>query len=139
MSDHISGANSIESRLPFFDHVFLEKYWSMPIQDFFSNGRGKAHMRKMMSEINPLEAFSDNKPKRPKPGNYYAIINDDSMFDFAMQYLSIPETKKKLQQLRPQIIGNSEQIKEHFGFLNLLYRQVFVNVWIEQVINARIP
>ena len=137
LSDHIAGANSIEARVPFLDHVFLEKYWSMPIQNFFSNGRGKAYIRRIMSDINPLAVFSDNNPKRPKPGNYYALINDDSMFEFAMQYLS-QDQKNDLLQMRSKALGNDEQIKKYFPLISICYRQLFLNVWREQVLGLNV-
>ena len=84
INDHVSASNGLEQRVPFLDHNFIEKYWSLPLPGFFANGIGKSYIRKSMFELYPLKAFKDRK-KKPKPGNYYALINDNNLYDLAME------------------------------------------------------
>ena len=70
--DRISMANSIESRSPFLDQVFIDYILSHSPKYYFKNGIPKFMLRKAMTNILPQE-YIDAK-KVPRPGNDIKIM-----------------------------------------------------------------
>ena len=80
MEDSNSMANSIESRVPFLDHKFVEYCVSHNTEEFMKNGENKAMLRQAMGKILPKSILS-RKSKSGRPGNdnflMYNILYDE--------------------------------------------------------------
>jgi len=61
--DRMSMASGVESRVPFLDHVLVEKVLQIPVYQHFENGRGKAILRHIARGRIPDEILD-----RPKIG-----------------------------------------------------------------------
>ena len=61
MEDSNSMANSIESRVPFLDHKFVEYCVSHNTEEFMKNGENKAMLRQAMGKILPKVFYLENQ------------------------------------------------------------------------------
>ena len=61
--DRASMANSIETRVPFLDHVLFELAWSLPHNFKISDGDGKLILKNLLSDFLPKDLYD-----RPKMG-----------------------------------------------------------------------
>lgn len=61
--DRASMASSVETRVPFLDHVLFEFAWRLPHSFKISNGHGKIILKKLLSDFLPKKLFD-----RPKMG-----------------------------------------------------------------------
>ena len=80
MEDSNSMANSIEARVPFLDHKFVEYCFSHNTEEFMKNGENKAMLRQAMKKILPSSVLS-RKSKSGRPGNdnflMYNVLNHE--------------------------------------------------------------
>ena len=91
--DRISMANSIESRSPFLDQVFIDYVLSHDPKYFFKNGISKFMLRKTMANILPKE-YIDGK-KIPRPGSDIKIMKLNSKeFKILIKKHSLPSFNK---------------------------------------------
>lgn len=68
MEDRNSMANSIESRVPFLDHNFVQYIFSIDPKYFMRAGENKKMLRTSMKNRLPLDVFN-RKSKSARPGN----------------------------------------------------------------------
>ena len=73
MEDRNSMAKSIESRVPFFDHKFIEYVFSHDYREFIKEGKNKSMLRRSMDKYLPQEVIQ-RKSKSPRPGNNSHLI-----------------------------------------------------------------
>ena len=130
ISDHLSSAVSLELRMPFMDHLFLETYWSTPCKDWFNDGFNKAYIRQAMARISKCDAFI-NSNKTPKPGNYDALIDDTDFFSFAMDSLKRKDQRDYLEGVRPFLMDSPGRKLRLRPTINLITRQLFYDIWEE--------
>ncbi|MDC1497003.1 asparagine synthase (glutamine-hydrolyzing) [Pelagibacteraceae bacterium] len=76
MEDRNSMANSIESRVPFLDHILVENVFKIKSSLFMKNGKNKYLLREIFKKY-----FSDEvvqrEQKSPRPGsNYFLMFNE---------------------------------------------------------------
>ena len=76
MEDRNSMANSIESRVPFLDHILVENVFKIKSSLFMKNGQNKYLLREVFKKY-----FSDDvikrKQKSPRPGsNNFLMFNE---------------------------------------------------------------
>ena len=91
--DRVSMANSIESRSPFLDHVFVDYILSHDPKYFFKNGIPKFMLRKAMTGLLPQE-YIDAK-KTPRPGNDNKIMKFYAKeFQILLKKCSLPYFNK---------------------------------------------
>ena len=75
MEDRNSMAHSVEARVPFLDHVLIEKVFSYHYSLFMKDGQNKYILRKALQEYMP-KAVLDRKGKSGRPGNNsYLVYN----------------------------------------------------------------
>ena len=83
MEDSNSMAHSIEARVPFLDHEFVEYCANHNINEFMKDGENKSMLRRAMAEILP-ESIISRKSKSGRPGNdnylIYNIIHFPKLF-----------------------------------------------------------
>jgi len=73
MEDRNSMAKSIEARVPFLDHVFVEMVFSHDFSEFMKGGDNKALLRKAMEGYIPVEVLN-RKNKTNRPGNHAHLV-----------------------------------------------------------------
>ena len=61
--DRAAMASSLETRVPFLDHKFIEYVWKIPHSHKFNNGEGKRVLKKILNKYIPK-----NLTERPKMG-----------------------------------------------------------------------
>ena len=80
MEDRNSMAHSVEARVPFLDHVLIEKAFSYHYSLFMKDGQNKYILRKALQEYLPKDVV-DRKAKSGRPGNnsylIYRILNEE--------------------------------------------------------------
>ena len=91
MEDRNSMANSIESRVPFLDHILVENAFKIKSSLFMKNGKNKYLLRKIFKKY-----FSDEviqrEQKSPRPGsNYFLMFNE--FFNQFIELLNTSEAK----------------------------------------------
>ena len=91
MEDRNSMANSIESRVPFLDHILVENAFKIKSSLFMKNGKNKYLLRKIFKKY-----FSDEviqrEQKSPRPGsNYFLMFNE--FFNQFVELLNTSEAK----------------------------------------------
>ncbi|MDA7546249.1 asparagine synthase (glutamine-hydrolyzing) [Alphaproteobacteria bacterium] len=91
MEDSNSMAHSIEARVPFLDHEFVEYCANHNINEFMKDGENKSMLRRAMAEILP-ESIISRKSKSGRPGNdNYLIYN--ILHEEMKEILSNPDFK----------------------------------------------
>jgi asparagine synthase (glutamine-hydrolysing) len=75
MEDRNSMAHSIEARVPFLDHYFLEKVFSFDYAEFMYSGVNKSMLRRAMKGLLPDEVIN-RRDKSPRPGSNVHFIYD---------------------------------------------------------------
>jgi asparagine synthase (glutamine-hydrolysing) len=73
MEDRNSMAKSIETRVPFLDHRFIEFVFSHDYKEFMRKGMNKSMLRRSMGKYLPQEVIQ-RKSKSPRPGNNSHLI-----------------------------------------------------------------
>ena len=80
MEDRNSMAHSVESRVPFLDHVFIEKIFSYHYSLFMKDGQNKYILRKGLEEYLHKDVVG-RKSKSGRPGNnaylIYHVLNHE--------------------------------------------------------------
>ena len=74
MEDRNSMANSIESRVPFLDHNFVQYIFSIDPKYFMQGGENKKMLRTSMENRLPIDIFN-RKSKSARPGNDHYFLN----------------------------------------------------------------
>lgn len=91
MEDQNSMANSLEARVPFLDHKFVEHIFSHHSSCFLKDGYTKYMLRKSLENTLPLE-ICWNRKKLQRPGN-------DAHFIYKVAPLILKEQLKKNKEL----------------------------------------
>lgn len=73
MEDRNSMAKGVEARVPFLDHVFVEKVFSHDFSEFMKGGTNKSMLRRAMNGYIPAEVL-DRKNKTNRPGNHAHLV-----------------------------------------------------------------
>ena len=71
--DRVSMSQSIESRVPYLDHVLIEKVFSYDFREFMFNAENKSMLRRSMKDILPAEVIN-RKDKSNRPKNDALIV-----------------------------------------------------------------
>jgi len=118
--DRISMANSIESRSPFLDQVFIDYILSHDPKYFFKNGISKFMLRKAMTGFLPREYIYGKKI--PRPGN------DNKIMKFYAKEFQILLKKHSLPYFNKAKISKkfkSDSKKMDFDKSSYFYFRVF--------------
>ena len=73
MEDRNSMGKSIESRVPFLDHKFVEMVFSHDVSEFMKYGENKSMLRRAMKPYLPDEIIN-RKSKSNRPGSNAHIV-----------------------------------------------------------------
>ena len=94
MEDRNSMAHSIEARVPFLDHYFVEYCANHNVDEFMLNGENKSMLRRAMKSILPSSVLS-RKSKSGRPGNDSLLV-----YDKLYKEIIIILKSKKLNELK---------------------------------------
>lgn len=108
--DRLSMANSLESRVPFLDHIFAEKILSLPQSDKTQWNHSKIALREILRSINAEKEIFQRK-KSP----FYFPINRNNNATLT-QIIRREVTKERLDQIG---IFNTENVLELFNKVEL--------------------
>jgi Asparagine synthase (glutamine-hydrolyzing) len=73
VEDGISMSCSLETRVPYLDHLLVERALSEPIDKIFANGMNKSTLRIASSRLLPYHVKSQ-KQKLQRPGNSQRLV-----------------------------------------------------------------
>jgi asparagine synthetase B (glutamine-hydrolysing) len=129
--DRLSMANSIETRIPFADHKFMEYIFSIDEKYFMKDGIGKYMLRTSFNKKYPKK-FPKFKAKVPKPGKSNNIIYDQYYEKFAdlLSSSNMKTTHFDNKLILKKFIRGKNDLKMRNDSL-ILFRILSYLIWIE--------
>jgi asparagine synthase (glutamine-hydrolysing) len=132
--DEISMLNSIENRVPFLDHVLIDKAFNIKSSIFYHNGQTKYILKKIYKDKLSQNVLSQRKIGRPGYKiNHFLLFNKLKKNIFKSQI--IKKVLSKNNKLRSQMLNlNNSDIKNDTK-MDILFRFVFIYFWFNKKVH----
>lgn len=124
-ADRDAMAHSIELRIPFLDHEFVDFLMSCPISLMFRQGWSKFLMRKALKKVVPKTILK----RRSKIG-FPSLCELDFLKEKKVSYF----IEKSLENLpfKEEVFQNIQTAKNHHSYDMVFWRILALTVWIDQ-------
>lgn len=122
LEDGISMANSIESRVPYLDHILVEESLSFDVETFFSLFKNKSNLRNICKNYVPSYILNTKK-KYHKPGSFSTFLENPTINKI------IPEVVTEFSFLFSERFINDFDSRTIKKYPDLLFRLLVISRW----------